>query len=109
MEQQRINSKKSNKFNSEVFIDLKENYKINFTGYESCKNDAKILDIYINGESTTEINVGQKGTLLLILVHSMRNLVVKLAILALFFLNKVNSKLLILKNKVVRICLLVIS
>ena len=65
MKQQKINSKKTNKFDSDIFIDFKENYKIDFTGYESCNCNAKILDIYINGESTTKINTGQKGHLII--------------------------------------------
>ena len=65
MEQQRINSKKSNKFDSQDYIEIKTHHKVEFTGYDSCKDSAKILDIYINGESSNKINFGQKGYLII--------------------------------------------
>ena len=61
MKEQKANSKKSNKFENQNSFNLTNNYVTDFTGYTNYKNESSILDIYVDGENTLEINAGQDG------------------------------------------------
>tara|TARA_B100001059_G_scaffold86297_1_gene84466 strand:+ start:28864 stop:31491 length:2628 start_codon:yes stop_codon:yes gene_type:complete len=65
MLQQKTNSKKSNKFDVQDSINIETNYITNFTGYNDYKNNAKVLDIYVNGQNHEKINNGKEGCLII--------------------------------------------
>ena len=65
MLQQKTNSKKSNKFDVQDSINIEKNYITNFTGYNDYKNNAKVLDIYVNGQNHEKINNGKEGCLII--------------------------------------------
>ena len=65
MNQQKINSKKSNKFDTKNTIDLLTNHETYFTGYHDYENKTKILDIYIDGSNTEVIKENQEGCIII--------------------------------------------
>ena len=65
MNQQKINSKKSNKFDTKNAIDLLTNHETYFTGYHDYENKTKILDIYIDGSNTEVIKENQEGCIII--------------------------------------------
>ena len=65
MNQQKINSKRSNKFDTKNAIDLLTNHETYFTGYHDYENKTKILDIYIDGSNTEVIKENQEGCIII--------------------------------------------
>ena len=65
MEQQKINSKKSSKFETQNFIDIKTKHVTDFTGYSDYKNNIEVLDIYIEGENSNTINFGESACIII--------------------------------------------
>ena len=65
MEQQKINSKKSSRFDAQDSIDIKTKHITNFTGYKDYKNSIEILDIYVDGENINKINVGESACVII--------------------------------------------
>ena len=65
MEQQKINSKKSSKFETQNFIDIKTKHVTDFTGYSDYKNNIEVLDIYIEGENSNKINFGESACIII--------------------------------------------
>tara|TARA_Y200000002_G_scaffold185582_1_gene153255 strand:+ start:1122 stop:3749 length:2628 start_codon:yes stop_codon:yes gene_type:complete len=65
MKEQKINSKRSNKFENQNSFNLTNNYVTDFTGYTNYKNESSILDIYVDGENALEINAGQDGYIII--------------------------------------------
>ncbi len=65
MKEQKINSKRSNKFENQNSFNLVNNYVTDFTGYTNYKNESSILDIYVDGEDVLEINIDQEGYIII--------------------------------------------
>ena len=65
MKEQKINSKRSNKFENQNAFNLVNNYVTDFTGYTNYKNESSILDIYVDGEDVLEINIDQEGYIII--------------------------------------------
>ena len=61
MQQQKANSKKSNKFNAVGDLDIITKFATHFTGYSDYVNNCMILDIFIDGENKESISQDQKG------------------------------------------------
>ena len=61
MQQQKSNSKKTNKFNTVGDLDIITKLATHFTGYSDYVNNCKILDIFIDGENKESISQDQKG------------------------------------------------
>ena len=61
MQQQKANSKKTNKFNAVGDLDIITKLATHFTGYSDYVNNCKILDIFIDGENKESIGQDQKG------------------------------------------------
>ena len=61
MQQQKANSKKTNKFNSAGDLDIITKFATHFTGYSNYVNNCTILDIFIDGENKESISQDQKG------------------------------------------------
>ena len=65
MGQQKIKSKRANKFDAQNNIDILTDHETEFTGYVEDKNIAKILEIFIGGDMSEDINNGQEGLLVI--------------------------------------------
>ena len=65
MKEQKINSKRSKKFENQNSFNLVNNYVTDFTGYTNYKNESSILDIYVDGEDVLEINIDQEGYIII--------------------------------------------
>ena len=65
MGQQKIKSKRANKFDAQNNIDILTKHETEFTGYIEDKNIAKILEIFIGGDMSEDINNGQEGLLVI--------------------------------------------
>ena len=65
MEQQKINSKKSSRFETKDSIDIKTKRVTDFTGYTVYKNNIEVLDIFISGENSTKINYGENACIII--------------------------------------------
>ena len=51
MEQQKIKSKKSNRFDTQETFELINKHIVDFTGYSEYKNNSKVLDLYVEGSN----------------------------------------------------------
>ena len=65
MKQQKINSKKSNKFETQSTFELSNKYIVDFTGYSDYKNNSKVLDLYVEGSNVSEIKNNQEGCMII--------------------------------------------
>jgi len=65
MDQQKIKSKKSNKFDTQNNIEVLTVHETEFTGYAENKNSAKILEIFIGNDTSEIISKDQEGFLVI--------------------------------------------
>ena len=65
MEQQKIKSKKSNKFDTQETFELINKHIVDFTGYSEYKNNSKVLDLYVEGSNVSEIKKNEEGCMII--------------------------------------------
>ena len=65
MGQQKIKSKKSNKFDTQETFELINKHIVDFTGYSEYKNNSKVLDLYVEGSNVSEIKKNEEGCMII--------------------------------------------